>query len=53
MTYKIFLGVGPALAEKIFNYRKENGKFKSIEDLKNVNGIGDKKFESLKKYITI
>lgn len=53
MNYKIFLGVGPSTAEKIFNYRKENGKFKSIEDLKNVNGIGDKKFENLKEYVSI
>lgn len=46
-------GVGDSLAEKIFTYRKENGKFKSIEDLKKVNGIGEKKFESLKEYISI
>lgn len=44
-------GVGPSLAEKIFNYRKENGEFKNIEDLKKVNGIGEKKFESLKEFI--
>ena len=44
-------GVGVSLAEKIFNYRKENGNFKKIEDLKNVNGIGEKKFEALKEYI--
>ena len=35
------------------NYRKENGNFKKIEDLKNVNGIGDKKFENLKEYVSI
>lgn len=46
-------GVGDSLAQKIFNYRKENGNFKSIDDLKSVNGIGDKKFESLKEYISI
>lgn len=46
-------GVGSSLAEKIYNYRKENGNFKTIDDLKNVSGIGDKKFESLKEYITI
>ena len=44
-------GVGVSIAEKIFNYRKENGNFKKIEDLKNVNGIGEKKFEALKEYI--
>lgn len=46
-------GIGPSTALKIINYRKENGKFSSIEDLKNVNGIGDNKFETLKKYITV
>ena len=46
-------GIGPSTALKIINYRKENGKFSSIEDLKNVSGIGDNKFEALKKYITV
>lgn len=44
-------GIGPSLALKIINYRKENGKFSSIEDIKNVSGIGESKFETLKKYI--
>ena len=46
-------GVGEALAERIVTYREENGKFKNIEDLKNVSGIGDKKFESLKEFIKV
>lgn len=46
-------GVGNSLAQKIISYREENGKFKKIEDLKNVSGIGDKKYESLKELITI
>lgn len=46
-------GIGPSSALKIINYREENGKFKSIEDIKNVSGIGDKKFESIKEYITV
>ena len=46
-------GVGPATAQKIIEYREENGKFKSIEDIKNVSGIGSKTFESLKEYITV
>ena len=46
-------GVGPALAERIIEYRKQNGKFKNIEELKSVKGIGDKKFESIKEKITV
>ena len=46
-------GIGPSIALKIINYRKENGKFAAIEDIKNVSGIGDSKFEDIKKYITV
>ena len=46
-------GIGPSLALKIINYRKENGKFSSSEDIKNVSGIGESKFEQLKKYIRV
>lgn len=46
-------GVGEAMARKIIQYREDNGKFNSIEDLKNVNGIGDKKLEGMKDFITI
>ena len=46
-------GIGPSLALKIINYRKENGKFSSIEEIKNVSGIGESKFEKLKKYVNI
>ena len=46
-------GIGPSLALKIINYRKENGKFSSVEEIKNVSGIGERKFEELKKYINI
>lgn len=46
-------GVGPSTALKIINYREENGKFSSIEDIKNVSGIGDSKYEQMKEYITI
>ena len=37
----------------VINYRKENGKFSSIEDIKNVSGIGDAKFENIKNYIRV
>jgi len=46
-------GVGEATANKIINYRDEKGKFNSIEDIKNVNGIGDKKYEDIKGKISI
>ena len=46
-------GVGPSTALKIINYREDNGKFNSIEDIKNVSGIGDAKFENIKNYISI
>ena len=46
-------GIGPSLALRIVNYRKENGKFSSIEDIKNVSGIGEAKYEDIKNYIKI
>lgn len=50
---EIIPGIGPSTALKILEYRKENGKFSSIEDIKNVSGIGDAKYEKMKEYITI
>lgn len=44
-------GVGEATANKIVNHRSENGEFKTVEEIKNVNGIGDKKFENIKELI--
>ena len=46
-------GVGEATAQKIIEYRKVNGKFKTIEDIKNVSGIGDSKFENMKEKICV
>ncbi len=46
-------GVGPATAEKIIKYREKSGKFNKIEDLKNVTGIGEKKFEALMDLIDV
>lgn len=46
-------GIGPAMAAKIVEYRQNNGFFKSIEDIKNVSGIGESKFIEIKDYITI
>jgi len=46
-------GIGPELAQRIIDYRNNTGSFESKEDLKNVAGIGEKKFEALKDFITI
>jgi competence protein ComEA len=46
-------GVGPALAERIIEYRQTNGSFGDIDELKKVPGIGSSKFEKLKEKITI
>lgn len=46
-------GVGEVTAQKIIDYREENTKFKSIEEIKNVKGIGENKFNNLKDYISI
>lgn len=46
-------GIGPSIATKIINYRNEHGKFKSINDIKNVNGIGENKFNNIKNFITV
>ncbi len=46
-------GVGESTATKIIEYRTTNGKFETIEDIKNVSGIGDAKFEAMKSYITV
>lgn len=46
-------GVGESKAQAIINYREENGPFKSIEDIKNVTGIGEKMFDKIKDSITL
>lgn len=46
-------GIGPSTALKIIQFRKDNGKFDSIEDLKNVPGIGDSKFNGIKDSICV
>ncbi len=45
-------GIGEAFAQRIIEYRQDK-KFSSIEDIKNVKGIGDKTFEQIKDYITV
>ena len=46
-------GIGPSKAERIIDYRNTAGPFQSIEDIKNVSGIGNKTFESIREYLTV
>jgi len=46
-------GIGPRTAERIGEYRKVNGPFKTTEDLLNVKGIGPKVLQKLKPFITV
>jgi len=46
-------GIGPAMALRIIEHREENGNFENIEDIKNVKGIGDAKFENIKNNICV
>jgi len=46
-------GIGPSTALKIIEYRKESGKFRNIEDIKNVKGIGTNKYEKIKELIKV
>jgi competence protein ComEA len=46
-------GIGEVMARRIVDYRNQNGRFKSIEEIKNVSGIGDKTFAKMKDHITV
>lgn len=46
-------GVGESLAKEIMTYREKRKGFRSVEELKNIKGIGDKKYQSLKNFLTV
>ena len=46
-------GIGPAIAQRIIDYRNEHGEFKKVEDIQEVKGIGDAKFSEIKDSITV
>jgi comEA protein len=46
-------GIGPATAQKILQARKSYGKFKSVNDLEAIRGIGPKRLEKMRKYLTV
>lgn len=46
-------GIGEVMAERIIEYREQNNGFKKISDITKVKGIGQKKFEKIKDYITV
>lgn len=51
--FKILKGIGDKTAQRIIDYRNENGNFKSIEEIKNVKGIGDFTFNNIKDFISV
>ena len=46
-------GIGAALASRIVDYRKENGSFKALEDLQNVDGLTSKRYAHIKEFIEL
>ncbi|NML25222.1 ComEA family DNA-binding protein [Zoogloea dura] len=46
-------GIGPSKAQAIVDYRTKNGPFKSLDDLKNIKGFGDKSIARMKDELTV
>jgi competence protein ComEA len=46
-------GIGPSIAQKIIDYRQQNGPFTILEEVQNVSGIGPAKYEQIKDLITL
>jgi competence protein ComEA len=46
-------GIGPALGQRIIDYREQHGPFRTVDDLLNVSGIGDKTLEDLRPLVTV
>jgi competence protein ComEA len=46
-------GIGPTIAQRIIDYRTENGPFAAIEDILNVSGVGPSTFDQIKDLITV
>ena len=46
-------GIGPVLAQRILDWRKQNGPYKRLEDLLLVRGIGTGRFEKIKPFVTL
>jgi competence protein ComEA len=50
---QVLSGVGPATATAIIEHRESHGQFRSVDELKNVKGIGDKKLQNLLERVTV
>lgn len=46
-------GIGDGLSQRVIDFREQHGSFSSIESIKSVSGIGEKKFDAIKDYITV
>jgi len=46
-------GIGPSTADKILQFRKSYGAFKSVDDLRAIRGIGPKRLEKMRRYLVV